>query len=65
MLPRRQFLQSLAVAATVPFAARAARGEAFRLRYVLSSALYGEMPLDAILPEVAKTGGESIDGNAF
>ena len=61
MIPRRQFLQSLAVAATVPWAARAARAEAFRLRYVLSSALYGEMPLALILPEVAKAGCEAID----
>ena len=61
MLPRRQFLQSLALAATVPFAARAAQGAAFRLRYILSSALYGEMSLDLILPEMVKTGCESID----
>jgi len=61
MIPRRQFLQSLAVAATVPLVARAAAREPFRLRYVLSSALYGEMPLDVILPEVAKTGSEAID----
>ena len=61
MIPRRQFLQSLAVAATVPLITRAAARETFRLRYVLSSALYGEMPLEVILPEVAKTGCEAID----
>jgi sugar phosphate isomerase/epimerase len=61
MLPRRQFLQSLAVAAAAPVVARAAQREAFRLRYILSSAMYGEMPLDVILPEVAKTGSEAID----
>ncbi len=61
MLPRRQFLQSLAVAAAVPVVSRAAQREAFRLRYILSSAMYGEMPLDVILPEVAKTGSEAID----
>jgi sugar phosphate isomerase/epimerase len=61
MIPRRQFLQSLAVAAAAPVVSRAARGETFRLRYILSSALYGEMPLDVILPEVAKTGCEAID----
>ncbi|MBL9186948.1 MAG: sugar phosphate isomerase/epimerase [Opitutaceae bacterium] len=61
MIPRRQFLQSLAVAATAPWVARAAKEEPFRLRYVLSSALYGEMPLDVILPEVTKTGCEAID----
>jgi sugar phosphate isomerase/epimerase len=57
----RQFLQSLAVAAAAPVVARAAQREAFRLRYILSSAMYGEMPLDVILPEVAKTGSEAID----
>lgn len=61
MLPRRRFLHSLAVAAAAPVLARAAQREPFRLRYVLSSAMYGEMPLDVILPEVAKTGSEAID----
>ena len=55
---RRIFLQSLAAAAAAPAFAAA---EPFRLRYVLSSALYGEMPLDVILPEVAKAGCEAID----
>ena len=61
MPPRRHFLQTLAVAAAAPVFARAAQREPFRLRYVLSSAMYGEMPLDVILPEVAKTGSEAID----
>jgi len=61
MQPRRQFLRSLAVAAAAPVIGRAASREPFRLRYVLASALYGEMPLDVILPEVAKAGCESID----
>ncbi len=61
MMPRRQFIRSVAAAATLPGVAHAARGEPFRLRYVLASALYGTMPLDEILPEVAKTGCESID----
>ena len=61
MIPRRQFLHSLAVAATVPLVARAAAREPLRLRYILASALYGEMPLDVILPEVAKTGCEAVD----
>ncbi|MSU53510.1 MAG: sugar phosphate isomerase/epimerase [Opitutaceae bacterium] len=60
-MPRRRFLQSIGAAATLPWVARAASREPFRLRYVLASALYGEMPLDVILPEVAKTGCESID----
>ncbi|NNC87068.1 MAG: sugar phosphate isomerase/epimerase [Akkermansiaceae bacterium] len=33
----------------------------FALRYILSSAMYGTMPLDVILPEIGKTGSEAID----
>ncbi|MEQ8766534.1 MAG: TIM barrel protein [Planctomycetota bacterium] len=33
----------------------------FRLRYVLASCMYGKAPLEEILPEVKKTGAESID----
>ncbi|QDU63026.1 Xylose isomerase-like TIM barrel [Planctomycetes bacterium Pan216] len=33
----------------------------FRLRYILASAMYGDMPLSAILPEVHKTGADAID----
>ena len=61
MLPRREFIRSVVLAAAVPTIARAARPEPFRLRYILASALYGEMALDVILPEVAKTGCEAID----
>lgn len=61
MIPRRHFLRSLAIAATAPVLAGATQRDAFRLRYILSSAMYGEMPLDVILPEVAKTGCEAID----
>ncbi len=41
--------------------AEAKKEEAFGLRYILSSAMYGEMPLAEILPEVEKTGCEAID----
>lgn len=58
MITRRTFLQALG-AATVSSAL--ATSEPFRLRYVLSSALYGEMPLETILPEVSKAGCEAID----
>lgn len=61
MIPRRDFLRSLAVAAVTPALSSGARSEALRLRYILSSAMYGEMPLEVILPEVAKTGCEAID----
>ncbi|MBI5773685.1 MAG: TIM barrel protein [Verrucomicrobia bacterium] len=56
---RRAFLQTFAAASAVP--ALIAAPAPFRLRYLLSSAMYGEMPLDVILPEVAKTGSEAID----
>lgn len=59
---RRNFLRAAAFATAalaVPRPLYAA--DSFRLRYVLSSALYGEMPLETILPEVEKAGCESID----
>jgi len=59
MIARRSFLKTLAGAAIAP--SLLANQKPFQLRYVLSSALYGEMPLDVILPEVAKTGCSSID----
>jgi sugar phosphate isomerase/epimerase len=33
----------------------------FKLRYVLSSALYGDMPVDTVLGEVKKAGAGSVD----
>ena len=57
-LTRRRFIHSLGLAAA---ASALAATEPFRLRYILSSAMYGEMPLEIILPEVAKTGSAAID----
>jgi len=64
MMNRRDFLRTLPVAAAAVGAgmpAGAASAGGFRLRYVLSSALYGYAPLGEILPEVAKAGCEAID----
>jgi len=62
MMTRRDFLKAAPAAALLPSLAPSAFGaDPFRLRYVLSSAMYGEMPLEVILPEVAKTGAEAID----
>ena len=62
MLTRRDFLKTApAVATFASLASAIAAAEPFRLRYLLSSAMYGEMPLDVILPEVAKTGSEAVD----
>ena len=57
-LSRRQFLG--AVAATATATALAARPK-FRLNYILSSSMYGRLPLKEILPEVTKTGADTID----
>jgi sugar phosphate isomerase/epimerase len=62
MLSRRDFLRTVpAAAAFAALSARAQSKDEFKIRYTLSSALYGTMPLDVILPEVAKVGAESID----
>jgi len=63
MLNRRQFLKTASLFSVSCLAADGAQTavSAFRLRYVLSSAMYGEMPLEVILPEVARTGSEAID----
>jgi sugar phosphate isomerase/epimerase len=50
----------MGMAATAPALAQA-RSEAFVIRYVLSSAMYGDLPLDEVLAEIAKTGAESVD----
>ena len=62
MITRRQFLGTLPSVAVLPTLVQSApAADAFKLRYVLSSAMYGEMPLEVILPEVSKTGAEAID----
>lgn len=58
-MKRRRFLQAAGAAAVVPGIARAESG--FSLNYVLSSAMYGDLPLAEVLPEVAKAGCDSID----
>jgi sugar phosphate isomerase/epimerase len=57
---RRSACKALGVAALAPHIIKAAHHE-FKLRYVLNSAMYGEMALADILPEIKKTGAESID----
>jgi len=58
MLSRRQFIGAVTALATAP--ALAAKPK-FRLNYILSSSMYGRLPLKEILPEVAKTGADTID----
>ncbi len=61
-LTRRRFLASttagVATASMLP-SGLAKRG--FKLNYILSSSMYGTLPLSTILPEVAKTGADIID----
>lgn len=56
---RRDFSKIVGAAALV----RSAKGaeQEWALRYVMSSAMYGNMLLDEVLAEVKKTGSESID----
>lgn len=60
-MKRRESFRLIAGAAALPAIARADEKDAFKLRYIVSSAMYGEMPLDVILPEIRKTGAEAID----
>lgn len=60
-MQRRQFLQTLSLGACALAGGRAVAADAFRLRYLLASAMYGNLPLAEILPEVKKTGANSID----
>ncbi|MEY2600493.1 MAG: hypothetical protein RLZZ142_2752 [Verrucomicrobiota bacterium] len=60
MIPRRTFLQTL-LGAPLAHSLLHAEPDGFSLRYVLASALYGDMPLETILPEVAALGCVGLD----
>ena len=59
---RRSFIRtsSLALAGTSLGAAKTVEAP-FALRYVLSSAMYGDLPLDQVLAAAKETGSESVD----
>lgn len=57
---RRTACKVLGMGALAPRLLKASHHD-FKLRYVLNSAMFGEMPLADILPEIKKTGAESID----
>lgn len=62
MMKRRDWMTgvgALGAASLVPEVMEAE--EAFRLQYVLSSAMYGDLPLEQVLASVKKTGAESVD----
>lgn len=56
---RRKFGKVLGAAALAPVGLRGA--EKLRPRYVLSSAMYGDLPLEEVLGEVKKAGCEAVD----
>jgi len=63
---RRRFIGATAAGVAVGAmsrgnAAAATPGKRWTPRYILASALYGDLPLAEILPEVRKTGAEMID----
>jgi sugar phosphate isomerase/epimerase len=64
VISRRGFLKALpaaAVASTTLAASLKAEASDFRLRYILASCMYGELPLEQILPEVHSCGAAEID----
>lgn len=57
---RRQFLTTVTLAGCGAALARAASSP-FQLRYLLQSAMFGNLPLATILPEVKRSGATGID----
>ena len=62
-MKRRHFIQSLSALAAAPAwaSAAAAPAPAWKLNYILASAMYGNLPLAEILPEVKKGGSTGIE----
>jgi len=58
---RRAFLQTLAAASLAPALPAIAAARPFKLQYLLSSALYGDMKLAQVLPEVKPAGCVGLD----
>ncbi len=58
---RRLFSKALVSTALLPDFLRAVEDSDFLPSYVLSSAMYGDMPVDTVLGEVKKSGAASID----
>lgn len=59
-MDRRKACQLIGASLASPAFLRAAESS-FQLRYVLSSAMFGDMPLDSVLGQAAKAGCESVD----
>lgn len=60
-MKRRRFLHSLAATAATAAAPTLAASSSWKLNYMLASAIYGNLKLAEILPEVKKTGASSIE----
>ena len=61
-LTRRRFLASTtAGVATASMLTSGLAKRGFKLNYILSSSMYGTLPLSTILPEEAKSGADIID----
>ena len=61
-MKRRNVIKSIgSLAGGVTASPLIAEQAKFRIRYILSSAMYGYMPLESILPQVTMTGSEAID----
>ena len=61
MRTRRDATKLFAAAGLLPGLLRAAEKEKFEIRYVLASALYGNLPLAQVLPEIARSGSIGLD----
>lgn len=59
-MDRRKACQLIGASLASPAFLQAAESS-FQFRYVLSSAMFGDMPLDSVLGQVAKAGCESVD----
>ncbi|MDF1754153.1 MAG: sugar phosphate isomerase/epimerase [Verrucomicrobiales bacterium] len=57
---RRKFCHLLAASSLVPTVVRS-EAALFKIRYTLSSAMYGDLPLEEVLAEVKNAGAESVD----
>jgi len=61
MFTRRHFIQSLAAGALTGALPASAAKPQLKLKYILASALYGDMGLESILPEVKAAGCGGLD----
>jgi len=61
MMNRRQTIKGLLGASTIAPLLSAQDADCFKIEYVLSSALFGYLPLEDVLPQVNASGASGID----